>query len=360
VENDRRLVRVLFFAVVTVVAPARAQTAPAIPPPAPASPAPAPASPAPASPPAVAGETARAEALFQEGKRLLEQGKTDAACTLLAQSDAAEPAVSTLGLLAACHEQQGRLATASREYRETVRRATAAGDSRGEFARQRAAELAPRLPRLVIRLAAPDPGVELSRDGEPVPASEVGLEVPVDPGRHEIVARAPGRRDQRVVVLAVEGAAVTAFVPALALLAPPPPPVPAAPLPVAAKGASVRRPVGFILGGAGLAGLGMGIGLGVSARDANLASQKIHDTCAAPGMPPDACATGRALRSSAFTAATASTVGLVVGAVGVGAGLVLVFWPSSGAPAPGPARTGLYVTPLTGPRGGGAALGGAF
>lgn len=363
--NDKRFLGILSFAVLTAVAPARAQTAP--PPaasPSPATPAP-PASPPAASPPGVSppavagGDGARADALFQDGKRLLEQGKTDEACTLLAHSDAIEPAVSTLGLLAACHEQQGRIATAVKEYRETARRAAAAGDSRGEFAQQRAVALAPRLPRLVIHVARTGPPIELLRNGASVPASEVGAEIPVDPGSYEIVARAAGRREHRVVVVAVEGVAVHVEVPELALDAPPrdPTALPSnvgPPSPGAAQTSSGPRPMGLVLGGVGVAGLGFGVGFGVAALNLNLDSKKSHDTC----RGPDACANGRALRSSAYTAATASTISLSVGAVGLVTGLVVLFWPSRKAPAP--ARTGLHVMPLTGPRGGGAALGGSF
>ncbi|MCC6559021.1 MAG: hypothetical protein IT372_39360, partial [Polyangiaceae bacterium] len=64
--------------------------------------------------PAPAPVESRAEALFQEGKRLLEEGRVAEACARLAASEAIDPTVGTLGLLAACHEQEGRIATAAR------------------------------------------------------------------------------------------------------------------------------------------------------------------------------------------------------------------------------------------------------
>src|SRR5262245_9529459 len=69
--------------------------------------------------------TERADALFKEGKSLFEAGNFAEACGRFAESDALDPTVSTLGLLAGCHEQQGRLATAWKEYLETAKRADA-------------------------------------------------------------------------------------------------------------------------------------------------------------------------------------------------------------------------------------------
>src|SRR5262245_25000042 len=94
--------------------------------------------PAPATP---SSNASQADALFQEGKRLFEAGKIAEACGRFAESDALDPTVSALGLLAGCHEQQGKLIMAWKEYRETERRANATGDTRAAFARDRAAAL---------------------------------------------------------------------------------------------------------------------------------------------------------------------------------------------------------------------------
>src|SRR5688572_6551294 len=70
----------------------------------------------------------RAATLFEEGKKLLEQGRVDEACAVLAESDKLEPAVGTLGLLAGCHEKQNKLGTAYKEYLETAARAAKQND----------------------------------------------------------------------------------------------------------------------------------------------------------------------------------------------------------------------------------------
>jgi hypothetical protein len=365
---SKRVVLAFLLAGLVAAVPVAAQPPPPAPAPSPSSsaapsPSSAPSASVSAAPPSVPpalpkAEAARADELFQEGKRLLEQGRLEAACPLLASSDALDPTIGSLGLLAACHEQQGRVATAWKDYREVLRRAEAARDDRAEFARQRVTALEPRLPRLVVRLASPTPGIEIRRDSEPLPSAEVGATVAVDPGAHEILASAPGRTDYRVIVMAAEGAVVTVDVPALQPIAPPPPPAPVASSVAETHRRSARIPVGLALGGVGLVGLGVGIAFGVSAINSNLDSNTVYDTCKAPGAPPDACSKGRDMRSSAFSAATVSTIGVSVGAAGVLAGALVLFLPSS--KAPGPAREGFRVTPFVGPQGGGAVAAGSF
>jgi hypothetical protein len=104
----------------------------------------------PAGPPVAA--TTRAEALFEEGRKLYEEKRFQEACDRLSESERLDPAVGTLGLLAGCHEAMGLLATARREFLTTAERADKSKDERAAFARQRAAALEPRIPKITIRL----------------------------------------------------------------------------------------------------------------------------------------------------------------------------------------------------------------
>jgi hypothetical protein len=341
---ERHLLATLLFAIAATATPARAQTPPPVEAPKPQAP-----------PPSEAA--AKADALFQEGKRLLEAGSFDPACALLAQSDALDPTVSALGLLAACHEQQGKLATAWREYQETARRAADAHDERGDFAKQRAAALAPRLPKIAVHVARGAPGLELRRDGELQPESAIGAEIAVDPGPHELTVTAPGRVEQRIRVVAKEGAVITADVPELAPIAtapiapPPPPPE------TTAQRLGARLPAGIAVGTVGLVGLGIGIGFGVSALNQNLESKSIYNTCKAPGAPAGACDEGRTLRDGSFRAGTISTIGFGFAVAGIGVGAALLLWPRAKTPA---AARAVEVTPIAGAQGGGALVGGRF
>jgi hypothetical protein len=318
-----------------------------------------------AEPPPDPDKVARAAQLLQDGKKQLDLGDLEKACGLLAGSDALDPTAAALESLASCHERQGRVATAWKDYRELVRRLEAAHDGGADLARRRVADLEPRLARLVVRLAQPPPGVEVRCDLDVVPKSALGADAagePVDPGTHEIVVHAAGFVDYRTAVAAKTGATVTVDVPLLQPSATSPAAASGAEGPTTSPRSSARLPVGIALGAAGLIAVGVGTAFGISAISKNLDSNTIYDTCKAPGAPPDACAKGRDLRSGAQSAATASTVGLISGGAGVLAGVLVLVWPSPKTAPPGRAGglTRLRVTPLAGPNAGGAAVLGTF
>jgi len=310
--------------------------------------------PAPTAPPSNAE---RADALFQEGKRLFEAGKIAEACGRFAESDALDPTVSALGLLAGCHERQGKLVAAWKEYREAERRGSATGDTRAAFARDRAAALEARLPRLTISLAKPTQGIEILRNEGPVPPEEIGVDVPVDAGTFEIVARAPGRQEFRTTVTTKEGARETVLVPELEpikvrAIAPPETPKPPPPDP-----RNTRVSAALVTGGLGLTGLGVGIALGASASSQNTASNALYALCERTRQK--SCPEGRQVRDGALRLATGSTIGFSVGLAGLGISTVLLLIPSRKAPARSE-KPAFQVTPQVGPQGGGAALAGRF
>src|SRR5580704_7378268 len=59
-----------------------------------------------------------AEALFDDGKALLEQGQTAEACAKFTSSQQLDPQIGTLLFLATCHETDGKTATAWAEFHE--------------------------------------------------------------------------------------------------------------------------------------------------------------------------------------------------------------------------------------------------
>jgi hypothetical protein len=225
---------------------------------------------------------AAAEALFREGRELVEKGDLAAACPKFEASQQLDPTVGTLLNLASRYEQTGRIASAWAAYREVAERAARAGQkSRQEFARARAAELEPRLPRLVVRAAADNPpDLEVLRGEERVLPAMLGSTVPVDPGPIAIRASARGRRAYSTVVTAVEGETTSVEIPTLEHdpqePAQPRPPVAespgGAPLvggPSVAGDAAPGRTGRLLAIGAGTAGVAaaaVGLGFGVSAR----------------------------------------------------------------------------------------------
>lgn len=180
-------------------------------------------------------KTAVAEALYRQARDLMAAGNFAEACPKFAESQRLDPATGTLLNLAACHEKQGKLATAWIEYSDALVAARRDGrEDRVEYARARAAEIEPRLSRLTLMLAqgADEPELTIELDGASVGRAILGAATPVDPGPHTIRATAPGKKPWTgSVEIAAENDQKTLTIPALELAPPEPAPVAPAPSP---------------------------------------------------------------------------------------------------------------------------------
>ena len=144
-----------------------------------------------------AADMATAEALFQEARGLMEVGKYATACPKLAESQRLDPAVGTLLYLAECYEKNGQTASAWASFELAA--AEGRKDKQAErelIAKERAFRLLPVLSRLVISVPAKavEQGLKVTYDGQSVGAPSWESDIPVDPGKHVIVATAPGRQ----------------------------------------------------------------------------------------------------------------------------------------------------------------------
>src|SRR5690348_1000013 len=74
-----------------------------------------------------ASQKATAEALFEEGRKLMAEGKVAEACPKFADSEQLDASSSTLLNLASCYEKLGRTASAWATYREAASLANANG-----------------------------------------------------------------------------------------------------------------------------------------------------------------------------------------------------------------------------------------
>src|SRR5271156_1769624 len=77
------------------------------------------------APPASATDKVAAEALFEEGRRLVAAGSFADACPKFADSERLDPSGGALLNLASCYEKLGRSATAWVTYREAASAASA-------------------------------------------------------------------------------------------------------------------------------------------------------------------------------------------------------------------------------------------
>src|SRR5260221_9700518 len=77
-------------------------------------------------------DDAGAEALFLEGRRLMDAARFDEACAKFAASQKLAPGLGTLMNLADCEEHRGRTATAWAHFREAAAEAHEAGRTERE------------------------------------------------------------------------------------------------------------------------------------------------------------------------------------------------------------------------------------
>src|SRR5579872_6900411 len=106
--------------------------------------------------PAGMSDKVAAEALFEDGRRMVAAGNFADACPKFADSQRLDPSAGTLLNLASCYEKLGRTATAWATYREAASAANATGRTEYVQTAQRHAEaLATNLARLTISVAAP-------------------------------------------------------------------------------------------------------------------------------------------------------------------------------------------------------------
>jgi hypothetical protein len=327
---------------------------------------------APASAFANEPEHARADALFREGRSLLDAKKYDAACSKLAESQKLEPGSGTLLALAMCHEGQGRTATAHRDLLDAAALAKKVGrPDLAAAAEKRARALEPTLTKLAIKLPEDDAPYAVKLDDEPVADDAKGKPLFVDPGEHRVVASAAGRVSRSYVVRVSGAATIDVVVDKLDEEQKPAPapvvaPVKRTPAPVevtdeelthvsgperASSGSSgtAQRVIGLTLAGAGVGGLvaaGIFGGQAVSARSESRTSQG---------------AAAEAANERAKDKMMASVVSGSVGVVALAVGTILVVTaPSSKPTTVGQSNVRARFVPLTSPSEVGAGFVGTF
>lgn len=312
-----------------------------------------------------ASNEAAAQALFDEGRTLMQSGKLAEACAKFAESNRLSPGAGTMLNLGACYEKNGQTASAWAIYADAASAADKANHKDwATRARARMAAIAPDLSKLTINVPADAKidGLAVKRDASDLGASAWGVAIPVDPGSHTIAASAPGHKPWSTTVqVGAKKDHVAVAVPVLevdpnattpTVVAPPPGQSnsSSSPPPEESSRGNAQRYIGVGVGAVGVVGIGVGAVFGL------IANGKKSD--AKPNCNADLSAcngTGVDQMKSAHSSATLSTIGFVAGATLVAAGVVLFVT----APKGGEAKTvGIGVTP----NGGGAnlAVGGAW
>jgi hypothetical protein len=312
---------------------------------------------------ASAQDVAAAEALFTEGRALMEKGDYAAACPKLAESQRLDPSSGTALNLARCHEKQGKTATAWAEYKVAVRLARQQGKlERAKEAGDLADELEKKLSHLTITVTSPVAGLEVRRDDVRLEQGSLGSSLPIDPGKHVVTASAPGCKPVTLEVT-IGGAAdaQTLTIPPLEKAeqgAATPAQAPGGPQPPSGGGETTPAPPGrgpapWVVGGIGIASLAVGAALG------GLALKTYSDAKSACPTMMHCAQSALDQRSTAGTYAKVADVTIPVGATAVVVATVLFFVLPRGTPEAKPPAA-VALVPSVGSNGAGLSLAGAF
>jgi hypothetical protein len=284
-------------------------------------------------------DPAAAQALFDQARQLVKQGRYADACPKLEESNRLDPGIGTQFHLADCYELSGRIASAWATFLDVASQARAANQAEREGAAQkRATKLEARLPRLTLNVpdGSKTPGLEVRRNGLLIGAAQWGTPMPVDPGEVEIVATAPGRRPLTQSLRLEEGKTASFDLPALLAAsdsgpdqtltphdaAEPAPDSPAenANAPAAAATESGgSMPLVITLAAVGVVGLGVGATFAMMANSTNDDSAQYCEP-----EDPNACSQrGVDMRDDARGKGNVATIGFVAGGAALaGAGVV--------------------------------------
>lgn len=276
----------------------------------------------PAAPPSAAPSILQqADAAFQRGLALLEQGHYKEACEQFELSQLLDPSPGTQLNLGNCREQEGDLVQALATFEQALEGARAARDPRrrqlwSEAARERIVSLSPRVPLVSIRGVSADARVTIDERAVDAAASPLRI----NPGPHHLVVSAPGMRAFVQSFESTPGQQLTIDVPPLE-------PEPMAP--AALESGSRYGAWPYVLGGVGAVLLGTSVVTGLAA---SAASDELERACTDKLCNPSL----RSTRDRADRLATLTDVFWITGALAAGAGVtlfVLDLGREEGAPA---------------------------
>jgi len=251
-----------------------------------------------------------ADNLFEQGRQAMASGDCKLARIRFEASYQADPAVGTLLNLAVCEEKMGLWNAAVDHLRVGLER-VGDGDKRRPSISSRLEDLRARVPHITLLSKEPvAASITLFLDGNPIDAANLGIPLPVDPGRHAI--RCEGQRGNicRFEFDAHERKSLEWWIE----LDSPSAPAPTAAPPRAEPRVAPRRPGPFAwwAGGLGLASFAVGL---VAGAEVLHSKGTMAQHCDATGCDPD----GMAAASSGRTWSWVSTLATGAGVVGLGA-----------------------------------------
>jgi len=294
------------------------------------------------------GNRAAARELGIQGVLLAEKGKCTEAIEKLERAERLFHAPTTLERLGECKVEIGRLVDGTEDLQRVVKEDLPAGAPAAFTAAKTRAQgvlkkAAPRIAHLRVHVNAPaDVKPSVTMDGLSYPDAALDGDRPTDPGTHNFAATADGmiRAETTVSLADAESKSIelklvadpnaakpTQIAPPVAVETPKPPPDDGKDKPKPAPPESPSHAPAYIAFGVGVVGLGVGGVTGVLA----LGKKSSLDTACGPTKN---CPTSsQSDLDSAKTMGTISTIGFIVGGVGVAAGIVLLLTEGSSSSA---------------------------
>lgn len=289
-------------------------------------------------------DPAVAQNLFKEGLALANKGEFAAACKKFAASNVEERSVDAFTGLGVCNEKQGKLATAWAAFNDAANLARSLKDDRYKSLQERAAGIEPKLSRLTLnpKVALPENAV-VRRNGVDVSRGALGTAIPVDPGEQAVEITADGFKPWKGSIKVGEnGDKQTLDLPALEKDPNWKPKEPAPGPGQRENDGSALRIAGFVVGGVGVVGLGVGAVMGGLAASDKSNAETDPALCGG-GSCTD---TGRQVVEDARTKALVSTVLLPVGGTLLAGGVVLLVVGTLQGKKSDPNKQGIPVLPV--------------
>jgi hypothetical protein len=158
-------------------------------------------------------ETALARSLFEEGVRLADQGQWPEAADRFRRAFTLKPTPGIAFNLASALGEAGKLVEATELLEQLSRDPTLSPELRAE-ALHKLEVFAPRRAHLTVQISEVDHnGLTVEVDDQPWPQAAWGVAVPIDPGTHRVVGRAPLERVSESELPRTEGERATQVLP---------------------------------------------------------------------------------------------------------------------------------------------------
>jgi hypothetical protein len=284
------------------------------------------------------------EKLFREGRTALQNNDLETACARFAESQRVEPAPGTALNLGDCEERRGHLMAARGAF--LIASAAFATADKKQYATSRAEGVEKRIPRLLVNVSGAPADLVVLRVGDR--AVSAASEVRHDPGEVVITAEAKGYRPRTMRAVLKEGQTLELDIGPLeaesatgSASRDKTPQAGATPLalPPRREESNTGRTLGWTFAGVGAASLTVGVLTGImTLGKASTVEEHCDGDLACDSEGLDAASAGKTL-------SLVSTITVIAGVLGLGAGTYLLLTTPSSTTNRGTAAP-LRLTPI--------------